>query len=75
MSGAAGATGGVAGVLVATAISEVAYRVSTRKDDPENMTLEQRTNLYKGSYSITSLAMGTPFLRQIAEKCGEHLAR
>lgn len=31
-----------------------------------------RGGAYKGSYSITSLAMGTPFLRQIAEKCPEH---
>ncbi len=30
---------------------------------------------YKGSYSITSLAMGTPFLRQIADKCSDHATR
>lgn len=30
---------------------------------------------YKGSYSITSLAMGTPFLRQIADRCAEHTPR
>lgn len=30
---------------------------------------------YKGSYSITSLAMGTPFLRQIADKCTDHSPR
>lgn len=30
---------------------------------------------YKGSYSITSLAMGTPFLRQIADKCSDHSPR
>lgn len=30
---------------------------------------------YRGSYSITSLAMGTPFLRQVSEKCGEHQSR
>jgi len=34
-----------------------------------------RDGAYKGSYSITSLAMGTPFLRQIADKCEEHAAR
>lgn len=34
-----------------------------------------RNGGYKGSYSITSLAMGTPFLRQIAEKCEEHTLR
>ncbi len=34
-----------------------------------------RNGGYKGSYSITSLAMGTPFLRQIADKCEEHLPR
>ena len=31
-----------------------------------------RSGPYKGGYSITSLAMGTPFLRQVAEKCTEH---
>jgi len=34
-----------------------------------------RNGAYKGSYSITSLAMGTPFLRQIADKCADHLPR
>ena len=34
-----------------------------------------RAGEYKGSYSITSLAMGTPFLRQIAEKCAEQEGR
>jgi len=34
-----------------------------------------RGGAYQGSYSITSLAMGTPFLRQIAEKCQDHLPR
>ena len=34
-----------------------------------------RNGGYKGSYSITSLAMGTPFLRQIADKCEEHSPR
>lgn len=34
-----------------------------------------RDGAYKGSYSITSLAMGTPFLRQIAQKCEEHITK
>ena len=34
-----------------------------------------RDGAYKGSYSITSLAMGTPFLRQVSEKCAEHSLR
>ncbi|HEX9015636.1 MAG TPA: hypothetical protein VF960_06485 [Chloroflexota bacterium] len=34
-----------------------------------------RGGAYKGSYSITSLAMGTPFLRQVAEKCGDQTPR
>lgn len=34
-----------------------------------------RDGAYKGCYSITSLAMGTPFLRQVSEKCTEHAQR
>jgi hypothetical protein len=34
-----------------------------------------RNGPYKGSYSITSLAMGTPFLRRVSEKCLEHAPR
>ncbi len=34
-----------------------------------------RGDSYKGSYSITSLAMGTPFLRQIAGNCADHAMR
>lgn len=34
-----------------------------------------RGGAYKGSYSITSLAMGTPFLKQISEQCVEHTPR
>lgn len=34
-----------------------------------------RAGAYKGRYTITSLAMGTPYLRQIAQKCVEHAPR
>ena len=34
-----------------------------------------RAGGYQGSYSITSLAMGTPFLRQVADKCSDHSPR
>lgn len=34
-----------------------------------------RDGAYRGSYSITSLAMGTPFLRQLVDKCSEHVPR
>ena len=34
-----------------------------------------RDGAYKGAYSITSLAMGTPFLRQIAANCEDHAFR
>ena len=34
-----------------------------------------RNGPYKGGYSITRLAMGTPFLRRTAEKCAEYTAR
>ena len=34
-----------------------------------------RDGTYKGAYSVTSLAMGTPFLRQTADKCTDYAPR